>query len=378
MLIKGSVFKLILGSLFVLGFAAAGVAYYAFVKPNTPYLKNWWIDTNLGSCEPSITWVDYAQNEVGFKIYRRNPGTGQKFTLLEIVRPSPGKGTPTTFTDSPLPLGTYTYQVSAFNDWGESISDQASVTVASSVCAKVKITDFTKLPMNPLIVSLSIINDCSVHITYRDNSTNEQGFKIVRNTMSPETPWVLIKTLGSHAGIPATYDDKTKLPGGTYGYRIIAYNQSGELASNYSKINVTSECNPAVKFIPSSGPLILPTMKKLSAIPCIWEAATNVYLRKGPDVAAFDQLGYEPAAQTFPIVGQSQDGQFWVVQVESGEVGYITKSTDYSLISGDCSIVPTLEDPVPPVGIPTPTPTVQPGSNNNNDATQCPIGAVCP
>jgi hypothetical protein len=107
-----------------------------------------------------------------------------------------------------------------------------------------------------------------------------------------------------------------------------------------------------------------------------WEAATNVYLRKGPNVAVFDRLVYEAAGQNYPIVGQSQDGQFWAVEVGPGVVGYITKSTEYSLTNGDCSTVPTLKDPVPPVAVPTPT--LASGDNNNGAATPCPVGAVCP
>jgi hypothetical protein len=224
--------------------------------------------------------------------------------------------------------------------------------------------------MNPIIVSLSIINDCSVRISYRDNSTNEQGFKIVRFTTNNGT--TIIATLGPHAGIPATYDDKTKLPMGWYGYRIVAYNQKGNLVSNDKEIEVASVCNPAMHALPTVDALMLPTLQKLSGGTCDWEATTNVFLRKGPDVAVFDRLVSVAAGQGFPIVGQSEDGQFWAVEVGPGVVGYVTKSEQYSLTNGDCSNVPTLTDPAPPVVASTPT------RKSGGAATPCPVGDVCP
>jgi hypothetical protein len=372
MLIKGSVFKLILGGLFTLGLsaAAAGVIYLAFLKPYVPTNLNVTIDTTAGSCEPVITFRDNSQNEDDFRLYRWNP-PNTLMTLIQIFPASQGKGTQLSYTDSALPTGTYFYKVSAYNKFGESESDMKSVPVMDP-CALVPPVDPSKLPMNPIIVSLSIINDCSVRISYRDNSTNEQGLKIYRRDSS----FSLIKTLGPHAGIPGTYDDNTRLPVGTYGYRIAAFNQNGESDSNYSTIDVTSVCNPGVKFAPTVDALLVPTAQKLSVNTCNWEAATNVYLRKGPNVAVFDRLVYEVAGQSFPIVGQSENGRFWAVQVGPGVVGYITKSTEYSLTHGDCSSVPPLKDPAPPEV--APTPTINSGGNNNGAATPCPVGAVCP
>jgi hypothetical protein len=376
MLIKGSVFKLILGGLFTLGLsaAAAGVVYILYIKPVAPIYLQVGI---MNKCEPIIHFWDDSLNEDEFRVYRRKLGASA-FTLIHILPASPGKGKWVSYGDSPLPLGTYEYKVSAYNQFGETYSDIQQGTVVDSYCANIPaIIDPSTLPMNPIIVSLSIINDCNVRISYRDNSTNEQGFKIVRFTTNNGT--AIIATLGPHAGIPATYDDKTKLPIGWYGYRIIAYNQKGNMVSNDKEIEVTSVCNPAMKSLPTQAPLVLPTLKKLSTETCNWEAAANVFLRKGPDVALFERLVDVQTGKTFPIVGQSEDGQFWAVEVEPGVIGYITKSEKYSRTNGDCSDVPTLTDPAPPVI--EEAPTKKPGGGNNNGepapATPCPVGAVC-
>jgi hypothetical protein len=97
---------------------------------------------------------------------------------------------------------------------------------------------------------------------------------------------------------------------------------------------------------------------------CIWEAAANVFLRKGPDVGLFDKLDSEVKGKTLPIVGQSQDGQFWVVQVSPKVIGYVTKAEKYSITSGDCSNVPTVKDPEPPeINLP---PTKKPGNSDSS------------
>jgi hypothetical protein len=376
MLIKGLVFKLILGGLVILGLgaAAAGVIYFASIKPYAPINLDVGIRNNssIEDCEPAIHFMDNSMNEDEFRVYRRKLGASA-FTLINIHPANPGLEVWLGYVDSALPLGTYEYKVSAYNQFGENFSDIKSGTVVDSKsCKGITAIDPSTLPMNPLIVSLSIINDCNVHISYRDNSTNEQGFKIIRLTNIAVT----IATLGPHAGIPATYDDKTKLPPDWYRYRIVAYNQKGSLDSNDMDIEVTKVCNPTMKFLPTKAPLaplVLPTLQKLSVETCNWVAAVNVYLRKGPNVAVFDRLVLVSAGQGFPIVGQSQDGLYWAVQVGPGLVGYITKAETYSLTNGDCSIVPPLTDPVPPVVVPTPT--VMSGGNNKKT---CPVGAVCP
>jgi hypothetical protein len=382
MLFKGSVFKLILGGLFTLGLtAAAGVVYMLYIKPYAPALVAVQIDTLGGSCQPVITFYDNSQNEDEFRVYRQDPN--KPFILISIIHPYPGKGTLIPFSDTSLPPGTYNYQVSAKNQFGESGSELRWIVVSSSVlpmCDPKLYIDPSTLPLNPIIVSLSIINDCSVRISYRDNSTNEQGLKILRDEPYRDPTFFLVKTLGPHAGIPGTYDDNTKLPPGTYGYKIVAFNQNGESASNFPTIEVTSVCNPAMHALPTVDALIFPTAQKQSTESCIWEATANVFLRTGPDAGIYDRLIDEKSGATLPIVGQSEDGQFWAVEVSPGVIGYITKAEIYSRTSGDCSSVPTLKDPPPEIEA---TPTTQLGGNDNENptpvpATLCPVGAVCP
>jgi hypothetical protein len=376
---KGFLFKVIFG---LIGIAATGVIYMTFAKPSAPTNLQAVVTNSGGTtqdCAPNIQFIDTSQNEDEFRVYRRNLGASA-FALIQILPASPGKLDYVNYTDSPLPLGTYEYRVSAYNKFGESYSYIVQAPVVYSTCNPIQPKDPSTLPLNPIIVSLSIINDCNVRISYRDNSTNEQGFKIVRSTTN--SGLTIVANLGPHAGIPATYDDKTNLSPGKYYYFINVYNQKGNMDSNTKEIEVTSVCNPTLKPGPTVDALVVPTAQKLSTTACIWQSKANVFLRKGPNVGTYDRLVSVEAGQSFPIIGQSEDGQFWAVEVSPGVAGYITKSENYSLTSGDCSNVPTLKDPPPPV-IET-TPTKKPagdnsgGDNNPVPATPCPVGAVCP
>jgi hypothetical protein len=397
MFTKGLLLKVIFGGLLVLT-AATGVVYFGFIKPYAPINLTVSIPnvggTELANCSPGIFFVDNSQNEDEFRIYRRNLGASA-FALVQILPSSPGKGKQLNFGDWPLPLGTYEYQVSAFNKYGETFSDIKQGTVVyANACAKIPSIDPATRPLNPIIVSLSIINYCSVRINIRDNSTNEQGFEITRRDSNSNNTF--LPKLGPHSGIPMIFDDKTKLPLGKYGYFVEAFNTIGSNVSNYAQIEVTSVCDPALHAKPTVNALIIPTAKKLSleVTPeptqkptlgvCIWQAAVNVYLRKGPNVDLFEHLVDEKAGSILPIVGQSHDKYFWAVKSDTGEIGYVTKSKTFSLTSGDCSNVPTLKDPLPPVIKIAPpdkpndkkpaSPTTQPGVI---PPTPCPVGAVC-
>jgi hypothetical protein len=386
---KGFLFKVIFG---LIGIAAAtGVIYILYIKPFAPTDLFMTTATTTGftydNCAPIVHFYDRSVNEDDFRVYRRNLATSA-FAMIQILPPQPGQGKEVIAVDAPLPLGTYEYKVSAYNQYGESFSDIKQVTVDYPDCAKLPPISTVALPMNPIIVSISVVNDCNVLISYRDNSTNELGIRIYR-AIKPEGKYfweneAVIANFGPHAGIPGTYIDKTNLPEGLYHYRLNAYNASGQSFSNFSEITVNTVCNSALHALPTqiSAPLLMPTVQKLSTNSCTWQSKANVFLRKGPNVGVYDRLVSVEAGQGFPIVGQSEDGQFWAVEVSPGVAGYITKSENYSITNGDCSNVPTLKDPPPPVIEATPTKKPA-GDNNGGDnspvpATSCPVGAVCP
>jgi hypothetical protein len=219
MFIKGPAFKLIVGGLFTLGLSAAVVMIYmAYYKPYEPTLLAITASdpASTDTCNPIIHFRDNSQNEDGFRLYRFSPITD--FTLIKIFSAVPGKGLEFLYTDPDILLtGTYFYKISAYNQFGESYSEIKSVSMKDG-CAVAPPVGPSALPIPPVIVNLSIINQCSVRISFNDNSTNEQGFKILRVDSNVGT--ILVATLGPHAGIPMTYDDKTKLSPGKHIYQI--------------------------------------------------------------------------------------------------------------------------------------------------------------
>jgi hypothetical protein len=90
---------------------------------------------------------------------------------------------------------------------------------------------------------------------------------------------------------------------------------------------------------------------------CIWTAAVNIFVRQGPGASIYPEITAVEAGTMFPVAGQSQDQQFWAVQLQNGQSGYVPKAEQFGQASGDCN-VPILPDPPPPT--PTSAPPTEP------------------
>jgi hypothetical protein len=91
----------------------------------------------------------------------------------------------------------------------------------------------------------------------------------------------------------------------------------------------------------------------LVAQACIWTAAVNVFVREGPGASIYPEITAVESGKTFPVVGQSQDQQFWAIEVQPGSRGYVPKAERFGSVTGGCDL-PLLPDP------PTPVPTAEP------------------
>jgi len=109
-----------------------------------------------------ITWVDTADNEDGFKIYRST--NGEDFSYLTKVDEDVNE-----YTDSGLLNGEkYYYRVRAYRS--SAISGYTNTP-----------SGVTTLP-SPSLLTASAVSSTQINLSWTDNSNNEDGFKIYRST----------------------------------------------------------------------------------------------------------------------------------------------------------------------------------------------------
>jgi alpha-tubulin suppressor-like RCC1 family protein len=147
-----------------------------------------------------FSWLDNSSDESGFQIERRI-STGTWDTVFIVG------ANVTSFADTTVSPGNiYYYHVRAFNAF---INSAYSYEITPSLA-------------NPTLLTIISISTTQINLSWQDNSSDEDGFKIERKTTRYGT-WIEIGTTG--AGI-TTYSDIT--PDGfapfTYYYRVKAYN----------------------------------------------------------------------------------------------------------------------------------------------------------
>ncbi len=159
----------------------------------------------------TLTWVDNSDNETYFRIDRSSDGLN--FTEIATV-----PANATSYTDLGLAANTtYTYRAKAYNDVGSSYwCDNAVATTPAAAPA-------STTPAAPSNVVATAPSATQVTLTWNDNSDNETGFNIERQTGSGA--FTLIASVG--AGV-TSYSDTSVAPSTQYTYRVIATNEVGD------------------------------------------------------------------------------------------------------------------------------------------------------
>ncbi len=151
-----------------------------------------------------LAWNDAAEDETAFNIFRQvNAGS---LTLLDSVAAGVQRYSDNTATGNSSTTA-YQYDVRACNGAGCSRPNTAVVIPFK--------------PTNPKASSSK-----NVHLTWKDNSSNESGFEIWRKigACNSDNPWTMAHTATADA---TTYDDAGAVPGTDYAYRIRAFNSNG-------------------------------------------------------------------------------------------------------------------------------------------------------
>ncbi|MGA1839331.1 MAG: fibronectin type III domain-containing protein, partial [bacterium] len=138
----------------------------------------------------------------------------------------------TTYTDTGLSAAsTYSYTVSAIDNTGNESALTISQCATTPECPGT--ANITTAPLAPTSLTVSAVSSNRIKLTWKDNSTNEEGFEIER-ALSASGPWTTISWVGANV---TTYMDSGLNSSTIYGYRISAYNIMG--FSAYSNITGT-------------------------------------------------------------------------------------------------------------------------------------------
>jgi len=166
------------------------------------------VATATSATQIELSWRDTSENEQGFKIEQAKDGG----PFVELTSRAPANAT--AFFDAPLEPGhLYTYRVRAFNSGGDSpYSATASAT--------------TDAPSN---LSAHAVSTSQVALAWRDNKTEESGFRIERST--DLVTFVQVATVGPNSTSAKVGHLRR---GTTYYFRVRAFTASTTTA--YSNI----------------------------------------------------------------------------------------------------------------------------------------------
>jgi len=160
----------------------------------------------------TLSWHDNATNETGFRIERSTADT--VFTVIAITPRNTIMFTDTSVYNDRI----YYYRICA-------VAGSYS-SAFTSICA---VPVMVLAPPNNLIAMWN--GTSSSTLTWRDNSTNETGFRIERSSSRPDSGFFVVATVTQNVNL---YTDNSVIADRTQYYRICAI--AGTLSSSYSNV----------------------------------------------------------------------------------------------------------------------------------------------
>ncbi|WP_158021912.1 fibronectin type III domain-containing protein [Flammeovirga pacifica] len=187
-----------------------------------------------------LTWVDQSDNEYGYQIYRAKRTSG---TVNQLVEVPPNT---TYYYDNDVEEGQeYKYLLVAYNQMGYSPEVEYMYLLSDE-------TEHYLTPPHTLKV-LDILDHQKV--TWRDNSTNEHGFRVYRSKVN-SADTLLVGQAGENDQM---FKDYEQLEEGDYHYWIKSYNSNGESSKSehfvFTKVNdvtdITTQLTSQIKLFPN-------------------------------------------------------------------------------------------------------------------------------
>ncbi|MGZ8189407.1 MAG: fibronectin type III domain-containing protein [Methylosarcina sp.] len=207
------------GSVYVYDSGNYRIQKFTYLSPSQPTGLTASAVSSLGI---NLSWTDASDNETGF-IVERCQGTGcGAFAVVGTVA-----GNTTNYNDNGLTAGTaYSYRVRATNNGSKSAySNTATAT-----------TSLATRPAAPKTLTAVAGSDKQVSLSWSDQSNNQTGFNIERCSGRFCSNFTQIASVSENA---VSWSDTTVTSGGSYRYRVRAYNSTGNSAySNIASITV--------------------------------------------------------------------------------------------------------------------------------------------
>lgn len=166
--------------------------------------------TAVSTSQINLSWADLSSNETGFRLERSQGGGA--FGLIATLGANV-----TSYQDTGLAASTqYTYRVRSYNSVGDSSnSNTASATTQTAPAG----------PKAPTGLSATAASASQINLSWADNSTEEEGFRIERAVSGGSFVEITIVRAGS-----VSYADTGLTANTGYTYRVRAFNNSGNSA----------------------------------------------------------------------------------------------------------------------------------------------------
>lgn len=340
--------------------------------PSNPVITDQAVEPQCGA---RITYIDHSPDPSIVFLQRSSDGT--HFYDIKIAD-NHGNQTSIFIDEGILPKGTYYYVVGYFNPNEVRYSEPSGPVVIDDDSCGTEPIVFK--PYNPIITYLAVQAKCDVTMSIVNYADDADGIRIYRRSTTQNEKVIADLTQQDLYNSGGYFYD-LGLPPDIYQYRASTYNENGEAFSDLSEEVVIADDCP-LTYAPIETPLVVPnnTLAIFTNNPslpstatstsepkfCIWEASINVFLRKGPNVELFDKAVAIEMGTELPVVGQSENGLFWVLEFQLGKQAYVSKSENVGKTTGDCSAIATLTDPEPPLLEPVATQVESPDDNDED------------
>lgn len=200
-------------------------AVITYTLPNSPSAPSNLVATNASATSNNLTWQDNSDNEDSFNIERSTNSTNN-FSFIASV-----SANTTSYTDSGLSTNqTYYYRVYAKNAGGNSAYSNIAYAITATVA-----------PSAPSSLAATNSGATTNNLSWHDNSTNEDGFKIERSVNSLSN----FTFLASTSANTTSYTDSGLSTDQTYYYRIYAFNVKGNSPYSNTSYAITATVVPS-------------------------------------------------------------------------------------------------------------------------------------